>query len=185
MISLLADKALWNWQLKEIEELISLHLRIAGDFRAEGLVLKNREAKGITRGLERVEFGVALGWHVSKTSAAQMSTSYRIFDRGTCWNCSPIKGYSGDSLILLRILSTELIGTKRWWSCLIAIKSVTFVLEGAGCNGTLSANWSWEQRIVGDTDIWIINRTWLNYALAEINAASTSPLTISVNVLKF
>ena len=35
------------------------------------------------------------------------------------------------------------------------------------------------------TDIRIINRTWLNYALAEINAASTTPLTISVNVLKF
>lgn len=61
MISLLADKGLWNWQLKKIEELISLHLRNAGDVRTVGLVLKNRKAKGITRGLERVEFLVALG----------------------------------------------------------------------------------------------------------------------------
>jgi hypothetical protein len=61
MISLLADKALWNQQLKEIEELISLHLRNATDVRAEGLVLKNRETKGITRGLERIEFCVVVG----------------------------------------------------------------------------------------------------------------------------
>jgi hypothetical protein len=61
MISLLADKALWNRQLKKIEELISLHLRNANDMRAEGLVLKNREAKGITRGLERIEFCVVVG----------------------------------------------------------------------------------------------------------------------------
>ena len=114
-----------------------------------------------------------------------MSTCCRVVGRTACRNRSPIMGKSGDSLILLSHWSTKLIGTKRWWSCLIDIKSIIFVLDGAGCYGTLCASQSYEKRIGIDADIWITNRTWLNYALAEINAAATTSLTTSVNVMKF